>query len=126
MSNKIIEIVDQLNILKINEVLELIKQIEISFGVSNSSITNLTQNNIKITKEQIIEKVEFTLMLDEVPADKKISVLKVIRTLTNLGLREVKELVESTPKIVKENLPIDKAELFKKQIEEAGGKASLK
>jgi len=64
-------------------------------------------------------------MLDEVPADKKIAVLKVVRGLTGLGLKEAKDLVESAPKLVQENMGKDAAEDAKKQIEEAGGKASL-
>ena len=64
-------------------------------------------------------------MLDEVPADKKIAVLKVVRGLTGLGLKEAKELVESAPKLVQESMAKDAAEDAKKQIEEAGGKASL-
>jgi len=64
-------------------------------------------------------------MLDEVPADKKIAVLKVVRGLTGLGLKEAKELVESAPKQVQADLAKDAAEDGKKQIEAAGGKASL-
>ena len=72
--------------------------------------------------EETEEKTEFNLMLDEVPADKKIAVLKVVRGLTGLGLKEAKELVESAPKLVQENMGKDAAEDAKKQIEEAGGK----
>jgi large subunit ribosomal protein L7/L12 len=77
--------------------------------------------------EDVEEKTEFNLMLDEVPvpADKKIAVLKVVRGLTGLGLKEAKELVESAPKQIQENLAKDVAEDAKKQIEDAGGKASL-
>jgi large subunit ribosomal protein L7/L12 len=75
--------------------------------------------------EEVEEKTEFNLMLDEVPADKKIAVLKVVRGLTGLGLKEAKELVESAPKQIQEGLAKDAAEDAKKQIEDAGGKASL-
>jgi len=75
--------------------------------------------------EEIVEKTEFNVMLDEVPADKKIAVLKVVRTLTGLGLKEAKTLVESAPKMVQEALGKDAAEDAKKQIEDAGGKVSL-
>ena len=64
-------------------------------------------------------------MLDEVPADKKIAVLKVVRGLTGLGLKEAKELVESAPKEVQAGIGKDAAEDAKKQIEAAGGKVSL-
>jgi large subunit ribosomal protein L7/L12 len=76
--------------------------------------------------EEVEEKTEFDLMLDEVPADKKIAVLKIVRSLTGLGLKEAKELVESAPKILQEGVAKDAAENAKKQIEDAGGKASLK
>jgi hypothetical protein len=76
--------------------------------------------------EEVEEKTEFNLMLDEVPADKKIAVLKVVRGLTGLGLKEAKELVESAPKQIQEGLAKDAAEDAKKQIEDAGGKVSLK
>ena len=65
-------------------------------------------------------------MLDEVPADKKIAVLKVVRSITGLGLKEAKELVESAPKMVQEGIAKDAAEAAQKQISDAGGKASLK
>jgi large subunit ribosomal protein L7/L12 len=76
--------------------------------------------------EEVEEKTEFDLMLDEVPADKKIAVLKVVRGITGLGLKEAKELVESAPKVLQEGIAKDAAEEAKKQIEDAGGKASLK
>jgi large subunit ribosomal protein L7/L12 len=76
--------------------------------------------------EEVEEKTEFNVMLDEVPADKKIAVLKVVRGLTGLGLKEAKELVESAPKQVQEGVAKDAAEDAQKQIEAAGGKASLK
>ena len=65
------------------------------------------------------------ISLDEVPADKKIAVLKVVRGITGLGLKEAKELVESAPKVIQEAIAKDAAEDAKKQIEEAGGKVSL-
>jgi large subunit ribosomal protein L7/L12 len=75
--------------------------------------------------EEVEEKTEFNVMLDEVPADKKIAILKVVRGLTGLGLKEAKELVESAPKQVQEAVSKDAAEDAKKQIEAAGGKVSL-
>jgi len=72
------------------------------------------------------KKTEFTVVLESVPADKKIAILKVVRTLTNLGLKEAKDLVESAPKAVQENIAKDAAESAKKQLEEAGAKITLK
>ena len=129
MANKIINIANEIANLSINEIKELINEIEIFLGfkinlvVEPSNIINTVQQD---KNNQLLEKTEFNLILEEVPADKKIAILKVIRSLTNLGLKEVKELVESAPKIVKENLTKEIAEINKKQIEDAGGKASLK
>jgi large subunit ribosomal protein L7/L12 len=76
--------------------------------------------------EEVEEKTEFDVILEDVPADKKIAVLKVVRTLTGLGLKEAKDLVEATPKPVKEAIAKEAAEDAKKQLEEAGGKVSVK
>jgi large subunit ribosomal protein L7/L12 len=76
--------------------------------------------------EEVEEKTAFDLVLDEVPADKKIAVLKVVREITGLGLKDAKDLVESAPKTVKEAMSKADAEAAQKQISEAGGKASVK
>jgi large subunit ribosomal protein L7/L12 len=76
--------------------------------------------------QEVEEKTEFDLILDEVPADKKIAILKVVRTLTGLGLKEAKDLVEATPKAVKEGASKDDVNAAKKQLEEAGAKVSIK
>jgi large subunit ribosomal protein L7/L12 len=72
------------------------------------------------------EKTEFDVVLESVPDDKKIAVLKVVRGITGLGLKEAKDLVESAPKAVSTGVAKEAAEDAKKQIEEAGGKVSLK
>ena len=72
------------------------------------------------------EKTEFDLVLSEFPADKKIAVLKVVRGITGLGLKEAKEIVESVPKTLQEGISKDDAENAKKQLEEAGAKVELK
>ena len=72
-------------------------------------------------------KTEFTVVLDGVvAADKKISIIKVVREITGLGLKEAKDLVECAPKNVKENIAKDEAETVKKKLEDAGAKVSLK
>ena len=127
MSDKIIQIVEELKTLTLLEASELVLAIEETFDVDTS--TNLGGNVVMATTplatEETEEKTEFDVTLNEVPADKKIAVLKVVRTLTGLGLKEAKELVESAPKIVQEALNKDLAEDAKKQIEAAGGKVSL-
>lgn len=127
MSEKINQIVEELKKLTLLEASELVTAIEETFGVDASAATSgpvvmATAGPV----EEVEEKTEFDLSLDEVPADKKIAVLKVVRGITGLGLKEAKELVESAPKVIQEAVAKDAAENAKKQIEEAGGKASLK
>lgn len=126
MSEKIDQIVEELKTLTLLEASELVTKIEETFGVDASAAAG---GGVVMAAagpaEEIEEKTEFNVMLDEVPADKKIAVLKVVRSLTGLGLKEAKELVESAPKQVQEGVAKDAAEDAKKQIEDAGGKASL-
>ena len=128
MSEKIDQIIEDLKTLTLLEASELVSKIEETFGVdaSASSGPAVIMASAPVAAEEVEEKTEFNVMLDEVPADKKIAVLKVVRSLTGLGLKEAKELVESAPKLVQEGLGKDAAEAAKLQIEGAGGKASLK
>ena len=127
MSDKINQIVEELKTLTLLEASELVTAIEETFGVDASASAGggMMMAAAPAAAEEVEEKTEFNVMLDEVPADKKIAVLKVVRTLTGLGLKEAKELVESAPKMVQEALGKDAAEDAKKQIEDAGGKVSL-
>ena len=76
--------------------------------------------------EKPAEKTEFTVSLDGFDPAKKINVIKVVREITGLGLKEAKDLVEGAPKAVKENISKEEAEKFKKQLEDGGAKVSLK
>ena len=126
MSEKIDQIVEDLKTLTLLEASELVTKIEETFGVDASAAAGGGMVMAAAAPaEEVEEKTAFDLMLDEVPADKKIAVLKIVRSITGLGLKEAKELVESAPKLVQEGLAKDAAEAAKKQIEEAGGKASL-
>jgi len=127
MSEKIDQIVEDLKTLTLLEASELVSKIEETFGVDASAAAGggVVMAAAGGAAEEVEEKTEFTLMLDEVPADKKIAVLKVVRGLTGLGLKEAKTLVESAPKEVQADMAKDAAEEAKKQIEDAGGKASL-
>jgi large subunit ribosomal protein L7/L12 len=128
MSEKIDQIIEDLKTLTLLEASELVSKIEETFGVDASASVGgtIVMAGAPVEVEEVEEKTEFNLMLDEVPADKKIAVLKVVRSLTGLGLKEAKELVESAPKLVQEGLGKDAAEAAKVQIESVGGKASLK
>lgn len=127
MSDKINQIIEELKTLTLLEASELVTAIEETFGVDASANINsgVMMAAAPAEVEKTEEKTEFNVMLDEVPADKKIAVLKVVRTLTGLGLKEAKTLVESAPKMVQESLGKEAAEDAKTQIENAGGKVSL-
>jgi large subunit ribosomal protein L7/L12 len=127
MTSKVNEILEQLKSLTLLEAAELVKQIEETFNVSASvgAIAVAAPVSGGGTQETE-EKTEFDLILEDVPADKKIAVLKVVRTITGLGLKEAKDLVESTPKNIKEGASKDEVESAKKQLEEAGAKVKIK
>ena len=115
MSEKIDQIVENLKTLTLLEASELVTKIEETFGVdASAAVGGAMVMTAAAPAEEVEEKTEFNLMLDEVPADKKIAVLKVVRSLTGLGLKEAKELVESAPKLVQESLAKDAAEEAKK------------
>lgn len=123
------EILEKLKSLSLLEAAELVKQIEDAFGVSAAAPVGgmmMAMPGAAAPAEEAEEKTEFDVILDEVPADKKIAVLKVVRAITGLGLKEAKDLVEATPKAVREGVAKDAAEDAKKQLEEAGAKVSVK
>ena len=128
MSEKIDQIVEDLKTLTLLEASELVTKIEETFGVDASASAGGTMVMAAAAgpAEDTEEKTEFNLMLDEVPADKKIAVLKVVRGLTGLGLKEAKELVDSAPSAIKEGVSKDEAEGLKTSLEEAGAEVELK
>lgn len=129
MATKVEEIVEQLKTLTLLEAADLVKQIETTFNVSAAASMGTVISaspSAAGSVQEVEEKTEFDLILEEVPADKKIAVLKVVRTLTGLGLKEAKDLVESTPKNIKEGASKDDVEAAKKQLEEAGAKVKIK
>ena len=127
MSEKIDQIVENLKTLTLLEASELVSKIEETFGVdASASLSGPAMVMATTTEiEEVEEKTEFNVILEEVPADKKIAILKIVRGLTGLGLKEAKTLVESAPKQVQEAINKDAAEDAKKQLEEAGAKVSL-
>lgn len=122
------EILEKLKSLTLLEAADLVKQIEETFGVSAAPAAGvmMAAPGAPGAAEEAEEQTEFDVVLEEVPADKKIAVLKVVRTLTGLGLKEAKEMVESTPKSIKEGVSKEDAEEAKKSLEDAGGKVALK
>ena len=126
MSEKLDSIIEQLKSLTLLEASELVTQIEETFGVDATQSGGGVVMTTATKTEEKEEKTEYNLMLDEVPADKKIAILKVVRTLTGLGLKEAKDLVEAAPKPVKEGASKDEAEEIKKKLEEAGASVEIK
>lgn len=125
------DILEKLKSLTLLEAAELVKQIEEAFGVSAAAPVGgfamaAPAGAAAAPAEEVEEQTEFDVILDEVPADKKIAVLKVVRALTGLGLKEAKDLVEAAPKPVKEGVAKSDAEDTKKQLEEAGAKVTIK
>lgn len=125
------QILDLLKSLSLLEAAELVKQIEETFGVSAAApaggmMMMAGPGAAAAPAEEVEEKTEFDVVLEEFPADKKIAILKVVRTITGLGLKEAKDLVEATPKAVKEGTSKADAEDVKKQLEEAGAKVTIK
>jgi large subunit ribosomal protein L7/L12 len=120
------KILESLKTLSLLEAAELVKQIEEAFGVSAAAPVAVAGAATAAPAEAAEEKTEFDVILESVPDDKKISVLKVVRGITGLGLKEAKDLVEAAPKAIREGVAKDAAEDAKKQIEEAGGKVAIK
>lgn len=106
------------------EISELIKEIEEKFGVTAAAPVAVAAAPAAAA-EAAEEKTEFDVMLQSF-GEKKINVIKVVRELTGLGLKEAKDLVESAPVAVKEGMPKDGAEEVKKKLEEAGATVELK
>jgi len=107
------------------EISELISAIEDKFGVSAAAPVAVAAGPAAGPAEAAEEQSEFDVML-EAPGDKKINVIKVVRQVTSLGLKEAKELVDGAPSKIKEGISKDEAEELKKQLEEAGATVTLK
>jgi large subunit ribosomal protein L7/L12 len=131
MSAKTEEILESLKSLSLLEASELVKQIEEAFGVSAAASAGGVMAAPGAAGGDADggaaeEKTEFDVVLESFDAAAKIKVLKVVRNATGLGLGDAKALVESAPKTVKEGIAKADAESLKKEIEEAGGKVTLK
>ena len=118
------DILDKLEKMTALELAELVKAIETKFGVTAAAPTMMAAGPA-VAAAAVEEKTEFDAVLLSA-GDKKIGVIKVIREITGLGLKEAKDLVEKTPSVIKEACPKDEAEKIKAQIEEAGGQVDLK
>jgi len=132
MSTKLDEIIEQLKSITLLEAAELVSKIEETFGVDASvsagagmMVAGLPQG-ASGGESAVEEKTEFDVILEEVPSAKRIAIIKVVRNLTSLGLKEAKDLIESTPKAIKESISKEESEEAKKLLEDAGAKVTIK
>ena len=131
MSEKLNTIIEQLKSLTLLEASELVTEIEKVFGVDTSvSVASVAMaapvGGGAPAAEAAEEKTAFDVTLSEVSADKKIAVLKIVRNVTGLGLKESKDIVDNVPKILKEGATKEESENIKKEVEAAGGKVTIK
>jgi large subunit ribosomal protein L7/L12 len=122
------EILESISKMTVLEVVELISDMEKKFGVTAAApvAAAAAPGAAAAAAAPAEEKTEFTVVLKEYPADKKVSVIKVVRELTGLGLKEAKDLVEGVPQNVKEAVNKADSEAMKKKLEEVGAKVEIK
>ncbi len=117
------DVLEYISNLSVLELSELVKEFEEKFGVSAQPVAVAGVAGAAAAAEE--EKTEFDVVLLDA-GDKKINVIKVVRAMTGLGLKEAKEAVEGTPSTLKEGISKEDAEAAKKELEEAGAKVELK
>ena len=122
------EILEAISNMTVMQVVELIADMEKKFGVTAAAPVAMVAGGGAAAAPAAAaeEKTEFSVSLKEYPADKKVGVIKVIRELTGLGLKEAKDLVEGVPSLVKEGVNKADSETMKKKLEEAGAKVEVK
>jgi len=121
------EILDAIGKMSIIDVVELIADMEKKFGVTAAAPVAMAAGPAAgAAAAPVEEQTEFTVTLKEYPADKKVTVIKVIREITGLGLKEAKDLVEGAPSTVKESISKANVEVIKKKLEDVGAKVEVK
>ena len=124
-SEKVTKLIDAVKELTVLELSELVKALEEEFGVSAAAPVAVAATGAAPAAAAAEEKTEFTPVLAEIGAN-KIAVIKAVRELTGLGLKEAKDLVDGAPKPVKENVSKDECDAIKAKLEEAGAKVEIK
>jgi len=121
---QVIEFLGNMTVVELND---LVKELEEKWGVSAAApvAVGVSAAGAGAADAAAEEKTEFDVILESV-GDKKIQVIKEVRALTSLGLKEAKDLVDSAPKAIKEAIPMDEAEEVKKKLEEAGATVTIK
>ena len=123
------EILDAIAKLSLMDVVELIADMEKKFGVTAAAPVAMMAGGAggaAAAAAPAEEQTEFSVTLKEYPADKKVTVIKVVRELTGIGLKEAKDLVEGAPALVKDSVSKADSETMKKKLEEAGAKVEVK
>ena len=122
------KIVDELSQLTVLQMSELKKALEDKWGVTAAAAAPaaVIAAAPDASAAEAEEATDFKVTLEEAPADKKIAIIKVVREITGLGLKEAKELVEGAPKVLKESAPKTESDEIMKKVQAAGGKASAK
>lgn len=126
MSANLAKIVEDLSALSVMEAADLSKMLEEKWGVSAAAPVAVAAAGGAAAAPAAEAQTEFNVILASAPADKKIGIIKVVREITGLGLKEAKDLVEAAPKPVKEGVGKDEAEKIKKALAEAGAGVEVK
>ncbi|KAL2523326.1 50S ribosomal protein L12-1 [Forsythia ovata] len=125
---KVVELGDQISNLTLADAQKLVEYLQDKLGVSAASfapVAAVAAAPGAAEAPEVVEKTEFDVVIEEVPSNARIATIKAVRALTNLALKEAKELIEGLPKKFKEGASKDEAEDAKKQLEEAGAKVAI-
>jgi large subunit ribosomal protein L7/L12 len=127
MANKVESILEEIKVLTLLEASDLVKKMEEAFGVSAAAAAPMVMAGgaVGAGAAPAEEKTEFTVVLTEVGAN-KINVIKAVREVTSLGLKEAKDVVDGAPKPIKEGVNKEEAATIKKKFEDAGAKVEIK
>ena len=125
------QVVEYIKGISVLELSQLVKALESELGVSAAAAMPMAMPGMgagggAAAAAPVEEKTEFNVTLVSFPADKKINIIKVVREVTSLGLKEAKDLVEAVPKPIKEGVPKDEAEAIRKKFDEVGAKVEVK
>ena len=123
------QVIEYIKGISVLELSQLVKALESELGVSAAAAMPMAMpggGGGAAAAAPVEEKTEFNVSLVAFPADKKINIIKVVREVTSLGLKEAKDLVEAVPKVLKEGVPKEEAEAIRKKFDEVGAKVEIK
>jgi ribosomal protein L7/L12 len=125
------QVIEYIKGISVLELSQLVKALESELGVSAAAAMPMAMPGMgagggAAAAAPVEEKTDFTVTLTSFPADKKINIIKVVREVTSLGLKEAKDLVEAVPKPIKEGIPKEEAESIRKKFDEVGAKVEIK